>query len=58
MGAGRQRWWRDFVQECAQWTDTPAAKDYRLIEARSESGIVCKVALYTWHPMYYGIVKL
>ncbi len=52
MGAGIQRWWRDHGQECATWTGSPEADDYRLIEARSESGIVVKVILYLTQPMY------
>ena len=58
MGAGVQRWWRDYVQESAAWTGSPPATDYRLVEARSESGIVCKVRLHCYYPMYYGTFKI
>lgn len=58
MGAGRLRWWRDFEQECAAWTGSPDATDYRLISARSEAGIHVRVRLYFTQPGWNAIVRL
>lgn len=53
MGAGVQRWWRDYERECAE-SDTPSV----LTNAITEDGISIRVRLYLTKPMWYGVIDL
>lgn len=58
MGAGIQRWWRDYAQETAQFEEGLAAKDPRLVSAITDCGIHVRLVLWTTQPMYYATIRL
>ena len=57
MGAGVQRWWRDYEQECSEWTGTcPYAEFW--IGSEVHNGINVKVRMYVMPAPYYGVITV